>query len=202
MKPKKSLRKIQNYLIAKDIQLRIAITNFFYLCLISLVIILAVLSPYYYDIFNNEELWVQYLSAKTFLVLLNRLVIALPLIFLISFIHFIVLSHRFCGPMVNIKKSIQEVSRGNFTRKIFLRKTDFFKDEAATVNHMIDQLSGGIEDIREHNAALLTILEKAAGADKQEAELKTLMNQAKEIAILTRDTLGKIEIDPDKINAN
>ena len=64
MKAKKKARKLHNYLIAGEIQLKIVITNFLYLFLISLVLVLFVLSPYYYDIFNDDELWVQYLSAR------------------------------------------------------------------------------------------------------------------------------------------
>ena len=38
MKAKKRARKLHNYLIARDIQPRIVVTNFIYLCLISLAI--------------------------------------------------------------------------------------------------------------------------------------------------------------------
>ena len=202
MKPKKRLRKIHNYLIARDIQLRIVITNFLYLCLISLVLILSVLSPYFYDIFKNDELWVQYLSAKTFIVLLDRLIIALPLIFVISFIHFIVLTHRFCGPLINIKNTIQEVARGNFTRKVYLRKNDFLKEEAATLNHMIDQLSGYFEDIKEENTTLLAIIEEKLAANKQGVETYPVLNEVKANAMHTRDILDKVIIDPEKGHAN
>jgi nitrogen fixation/metabolism regulation signal transduction histidine kinase len=202
MKPKKKARKLHNYLIARDIQLRIVITNFLYLCLISLVLVLVVLSPYFYDIFNNDELWVQYLSAKTFLVLLDRLVIALPLIFLISFIHFIVLTHRFCGPMINIKNTIQEVARGNFTRKVFLRKNDFLKEEAATLNHMIDQLSGHFETIREDNTALLAMLEEKRDAGLQGVDENQFLKEVKENAMHTRNILNKVKTDPEESQAN
>jgi signal transduction histidine kinase len=202
MKPKKSVRKIQNYLIAKDIQLRIVVTNFLYLCLIALILVLTVLSPYFYDIFNKDELWVQYLSAKTFLVLLDRLVIALPIIFVISFIHFIVLTHRFCGPMINIRHTLQELSRGNFTRKVFLRKHDFLKQEAAILNHAIDQLSGHFEDIREDNTALLAMLEEKLKIAKEGEELAACINEAKANAIHTRNILDKVKIDPGKTHVN
>ena len=202
MKAKKKARKLKNYLIARDIQLRIVITNFLYLCLITLVLVLAVLSPYFYDIFNDDELWVQYLSAKTFLVLLDRLVIALPLIFLISFFHFIVLTHRFCGPMINIKNTLQEVSRGNFTRKVFLRRNDFLKEEAATLNHMIDQLSGYFEDIREDNASLLTVLEEEGDAGNDRLDKDHILKQIKENVRHTRNILDKVKTDPEKSQAN
>jgi methyl-accepting chemotaxis protein len=202
MKPKKSLRKLHNYLIARDIQLRIVVTNFLYLCLVLLVLVLVVLSPYFYDIFNKGELWAQYLSAKTFLVLLDRLIIALPLIFIISFIHLIVLTHRFCGPMINIKKTIQEVARGNFTRKVFLRKTDFLKEEAATLNHMIDQLSAHYEDIREDNTGLLTMIEEKLDENIDGVEINPILNEVKANAVHTRNILDKVKIDPDKGHVN
>jgi nitrate/nitrite-specific signal transduction histidine kinase len=202
MKPKKRARRLRNYLIAKDIQLRIVITNFLYLCLISLVLVLAILSPYFYDIFNNEELWVQYLSAKTFLVLLDRLMIALPFIFVISFIHFIVLTHRFCGPVINIRNTIQEVARGNFTRKVLLRKNDFLKEEAATLNHMIDQLSGDFEDLREDNTALLAMLEEKLDTNEHGVEEYPFLNEIKATVMHTRHILDKLKIDPDKNIAN
>ena len=202
MKPKKRVRKLHNYLIARDIQLRIVVTNFLYLCLISLVLVLVVLSPYFYDIFNKDELWVQYLSAKTFLVLLDRLIIALPLIFIISFIHLIVLTHRFCGPMINIKKTIQEVARGNFTRKVFLRKNDFLKEEAATLNHMIDQLSAHYEDIREDNTGLLTMIEEKLDENIDGVEINPILNEVKANAVHTWDILDKVKIDPDKGHVN
>ena len=173
-----------------------------YLCLISLVLVLVVLSPYFYDIFNKDELWVQYLSAKTFLVLLDRLIIALPLIFVISFIHLMVLTHRFCGPMINIKKTIQEVARGNFTRKVFLRTNDFLKEEAATLNHMIDQLSGNFEDLREDNTALLAMLEEKLDTGKHGEEENPFLNKVKANAVHTRNMLDKVKIDPDKSQVN
>jgi len=202
MKPKKRVRKIQNFLIARDIQLRIVITNFLYLCLIALVLVLAILSPYFYDIFNDDELWVQYLSAKTFLVLTDRLIIALPLIFVISCIHFIVLTHRFCGPMINIKHTIQEVASGNLTRKVYLRKRDFLKEEAATLNHMIDRLSGNFEDIRKENTSLLAMIDAKLDAGKHGEETNQILAQIKENAMHTRDILDTVKIDPDPGHVN
>ena len=202
MKPKKNVRKIQNYLIAKDIQFRIVITNFLYLCLISLVLVLVVLSPYFYDIFDKDELWVQYLSANMFLVLLDRLVIALSIIFVISFIHLIVLTHRFCGPVINIKHTLEEVARGNFTRKVFLRKNDFLKEEAAILNHMVDQLAGRYEDIREDNTVLLAMIEEKLDENTDGIDIKPILNKVKANAVHTRNILDKVKIDPDKSHVN
>jgi nitrogen fixation/metabolism regulation signal transduction histidine kinase len=155
-----------------------------------------------FDFAGKDELWVQYLSASMFLVLLDRLVIALALIFVISFIHLIVLTHRFCGPMINIKKTIQEVARGNLTRKVFLRKNDFLKEEAAILNHMIDQLSGRFEDIRADNAVLLARIEEKLDGDNDGVEIIPILNEVKANAVHTRDILDKVKINPDKGHVN
>jgi methyl-accepting chemotaxis protein len=104
--------------------------------------------------------------------------------------------------MINIKSTIQEVARGNFTRKVYLRKNDFLKEEAATLNHMIDQLSGYFEDIKEENATLLAILEEKLDANKQGVEINPILNEVKANVMNTRDILDKVIIGPEKGHAN
>jgi signal transduction histidine kinase len=135
-------------------------------------------------------------------VLLDRLIIALPLIFVISFIHFIVLTHRFCGPMINIKNTLQEVARGNFTRKVFLRKNDFLKEEATILNHMIDQLAGHYEEIREDNTILLAMIEGKLDENTGETAESHILNKVKANAVHTRNILDRVKIDPDKTHVN
>ncbi len=53
MKHKMNNRKLKNYLIKKDIQLKIAISNLIYMLLMVAVIVLTILSPLYLDIFNR-----------------------------------------------------------------------------------------------------------------------------------------------------
>jgi methyl-accepting chemotaxis protein len=104
--------------------------------------------------------------------------------------------------MINIKNTIQEVARGNFTRKVYLRKNDFLKEEAATLNHMIDQLSGYFDDIREENTSLLAMIEEKLAASKHGVEINQFLNEVKENAMHTRDILEKVKIDPDKRHVN
>ena len=97
MQAKTHRRKLKSYFINKKIQLRLAITNMIYMILVVTVVILTVLAPFYLDSFEALELCRQYLSAKLFIVLLERLAIAVGILLLVAFIHQIVMSHKFCG---------------------------------------------------------------------------------------------------------
>jgi hypothetical protein len=51
MKSKMNNRRLKNYLIKKDIQLKIAISNLVCMLLMVAVVVLTILSPLYLDIF-------------------------------------------------------------------------------------------------------------------------------------------------------
>jgi hypothetical protein len=88
------------------------------------------------------------------------------------------------------------------TRKVFLRKNDFLKEEAAILNHMIDQLSGRFEDIRADNAVLLARIEEKLDGDNDGVEIIPILNEVKANAVHTRDILDKVKINPDKGHVN
>jgi methyl-accepting chemotaxis protein len=162
MQAKTHRRKLRSYFINKKIQLRLAITNLMYMILVVSVVLLTVLAPFYLDSFESLELCRQYLSAKLFIVLLERLAIAVGVLLLVAFIHQIVMSHKFCGPLVNFVNSFKKLSTGDLTRRIYLRRYDFLKDEARHLNEMIDGLSNIIADIQKENDLLVSTLEKVA----------------------------------------
>lgn len=153
-------RKLRSYFINKKIQLRLAVTNLMYMILVVSVVILTVLAPFYSDSFESLELCRQYLSAKLFIVLLERLALAVGILLLVSFIHQIVMSHKFCGPLVNFVNSFRKLSEGDLSRRIYLRRYDFLKDEARHLNEMIDGLSNKIAEIKRENKLLVSTLEK------------------------------------------
>ena len=72
------------------------------------------------------------------------------------------------------------------------------------MNHMIDQLSGHFEAVREDNAALLAMLEEKrdAGSRKAGEDDKQLLTDIKENARHTRNILDKVKTDPEKSQAN
>jgi methyl-accepting chemotaxis protein len=140
MTEKNNKRHWKNYLIRRDVQLPIIAANLIFLVAVLAVLIVVLLSPLYHDMLHSDDLWVQRASGGLFLILLGRISLAMLLLLVLSVIHQIVLSHRFCGPLVNFGHTFEQMAKGVFSRKVYLRKRDFLKPEAETVNRIIDRL--------------------------------------------------------------
>ena len=126
-----------------------------YILLVALALIVTVLFPFYSDMLETGDLLFKNFSAKMFIVLLERSSIACLIIAVISFFHFIILTHKFCGPLVNIGRTIARMYEKDFTRQINLRRGDFLNNEANQVNAMMKSLSDSIEIIKKENHLLL-----------------------------------------------
>jgi methyl-accepting chemotaxis protein len=129
-----------------------------------------------------------------FIVLLERLAFALLILLILAFLHQIVLTHKFCGPLVNFVKTFKKISEGDLTRKIFLRRYDFLQNEAIQVNEMIDGLSSLVAKIKKENSLLLSILEEAAGGAKMPQETDAALKKAAKHAAQCRQHLSKFII--------
>ena len=172
MKSTVNHRKFRNFFISKEIQRPMAIVHLAYIVLIAAALIATVLSPFYLDIFKAGDLWDKHFSAKLFIILLERLTIASLIIAVISFFHFIIFTHKFCGPLVNIGRTIARISERDFTRKIYLRKGDFLVTEAQQINDMMKALSNSVETIKTENSLLLDDLEKSIQTYGKQAEIE------------------------------
>ena len=197
MQAKTHRRKLRRYFINKKIQLRLAITNMIYMILVVSVIILTVLAPFYLDSFEALELCRQYLSAKIFIVLLERLAIALGVLLLVAFIHQIVMSHKFCGPLVNFVNSFKKISKGDLSRKIYLRRYDFLKDEARQLNEMIDGLSHKIAEIKNENMLLVSTLENAADTEANQEANSDVLSEALSHATACQKLLSNFQLSEE-----
>lgn len=175
-------RKWRNFLIRKDIQLRLAIYNLLFLLFAIGIVMATALIPLYTSFQNPENLWSQHFSAKFFIVIIDRLAIAFAGIFALAFIFQIVITHRFAGPLINFGKTFQKISQGDLTRKILLRRNDLLHKEASQVNAMTDALTRLIARIKKENDLLLLILEDATNGkmkgDQLEAKLLEAVKQA------------------------
>jgi methyl-accepting chemotaxis protein len=197
MQPKTHRRKIRSYFINKRIQLRIALTNLMYMILVVSVVVLSILAPFYFDIFQPSELCRQYLSAKIFIVLLERLAVAVGVLLLVAFIHQIIMSHKFCGPLVNFVHSFKTVSKGDLTRRIYLRRYDFLNDEARHLNEMIDGLSKQIADIKKENKMLVSNLEEAANPGASQSINSSALRDAQKHAAACRQLLANFKLSEE-----
>jgi len=194
MGQKVTRRKLRNYLINKDVQLKIAIANLLYLLFVVFIVISSILAPFFSDIFKPNDLCVQHLSAKFFIILLERLSVALAIILITAFVHQIIITHKFCGPMVNFSKTFKKISQGDLTRKIYLRRNDLLKNEASQVNKMISNLSVQIAELKKDNGLLLSSLNGVLNKEMEEGKIDEALKIAKEQAALNNEHLQKFKI--------
>ena len=197
MKSNANHRKFRNFFISKDIQRPMVIVHLAYIFLIAVALIATVLSPFYTDIFKTGDLWAKHFSAKMFIVLLERLSIASLFIMVISFFHFIIFTHKFCGPLVNIGRSIARISERDFTRKVYLRKGDFLKNEAEQINAMMKTLSNSVGIIKKENLLLLDDLEESIQAYGKQTEIDAKLKGFRDRAHRCRVQLDNFQLIDD-----
>jgi methyl-accepting chemotaxis protein len=158
MEKKHPGRKIRNYFINKDFQLKMIYINFIYMSIFVGVTILAVLSPLIYDMFSPQDIEIQALAGETFRMLLIRSLPGILVVFTIFYIHQISLTHRICGPLVNFQNAFKKISTGNLTHKVILRPGDFLEDECENINEMIDGLASLASKLNAgHNELIVTL---------------------------------------------
>lgn len=180
MTDKPNHRSWKNFLIRRDVQLPIIAANLIFLGIVTVVLIAVLLSPLYHDMLKAEDLWVQHVSGNLFLILLQRIALAMLLILILAAAHQLILSHRFCGPLVNFNHTFDKMARGDFSRKVHLRKNDFLKAEAAQVNAIIDRLNidgKSLNDNLNRIAATLSLL-SLQKAPPETAELVGRLRQS------------------------
>ena len=190
-------RKWRNFLIRKDIQLRLAIYNLLFLLVAIGFVMAMALIPLYLNFQNPDNLWSQHFSAKFFLVIVDRLALAFAGIFVVAFIFQIIITHRVAGPLINFGKTFQKISHGDLTRKICLRRKDFLHTEASQVNAMTDALIRLFGNIKEDNDRLLLILEEAASGKCKDDQLKATLSEAVKQAGQCKAHLSKLKIPFD-----
>lgn len=193
-------RKLKNYLVNKNDQLRIALQTLIYMSLIVLITVAVILYPSMSDIFYSQDLNIQYRASQSFLLLLNRLVPTIIIIFILVFLHQIVITHRIWGPLKNFTNTIESIGSGDFTRKVIPRKRDYMKEECKQINNMIDGLTKLVSNIRTNHLKLISALEDVTipvedGHQRKiiEDSLNTVRRKAE---LLTEDISHfKLEID-------
>ena len=188
-------RRLKNYFVANKIHFRMMLANLALMLMVFAVVIGAVLYPFYHEIFRIEDIYAQHYSAKFFIVLLDRLSIALIAVLLISLIYQMIINHKFCGPLVNFSHTFKKIIQGDFTRKVYLRRHDFLKNEAAQVNDMIDSLSDHIMTIKKDHDLLIKALEEAAAGEMTLDEYQNVLNSLKEKADICQKHLSVFKLD-------
>ena len=195
MKRTANRRHLKNYLVANKIHFKMMLANLILMLLVFAVILGAVLFPFYHEIFKINDMYAQHYSAKFFIVLLDRISLALVAVLLISLIYQMIINHKFCGPLVNFSNTFKKISQGDLTRKIFLRRYDFLKNEAAQANDMIDFLSDHIRTIKKNHGRLLSTLKEVSGSEMERAEYQNALETLRKQADICQNHLSVFKIE-------
>lgn len=172
-------RKWRNIMIHPGFQLHIALAHCAFVAAVVMILAASLLCTFYLDVQGSYDLWTRYVSAELLLRVFGRFGTAIVLILIISFIYHIIFSHRLCGPLVNIRHTLDEITQGNMTRRVFLRRTDFLKEEAATINAMLGKMNSRIWALRQiQEEALSEFLKSPAGPREDRVRVLLLRQQA------------------------
>ena len=194
-------RKFRNYLINKDLQIRLIRNNLFYLLICVIVTVSILLYPLIHEMMFLPDLEGQYRAAQTFLLLVKWLVPAILIVLILFMGHTIITTHRICGPLVNFTHTFDSLAQGDLTRKVYIRKGDYLKSECARINLMIDGISGIINRLfADHNQLLSTLQSLNEQAkdmeikEKLEASLKIIKQDGEYVS----ETLSKFKVGVEK----
>ncbi len=149
-------RKIRNLLINFGVQHRIVVVNLLFMMLV-LILTMAIV---YTHLSENETgspgIWNfplgdlnMSLSLKVIL-----LYILLFITFLLSIISQLWMTHRVCGPLVNFCNTYKKIARGDFLKRVHLRRSDLLQEEAHEFNEMVAGISELVNELKAENARL------------------------------------------------
>jgi methyl-accepting chemotaxis protein len=173
---KKYKRKLGNYIVDKELQIRIIAGSLIFMLAAVIVTLTIIMYPLFRDMFSND-MDTQYRAAQTFLILVKRMVPAVILLLLLFVLHLIIVTHRICGPLVNFRHTFLKLKEGNLSRRIYLRQGDYLKKECELINGMIDGLSGIVSRIMEDQKKLISNLEEMI-SKTQDLDTKEKLEEA------------------------
>lgn len=194
-------RNLRNYLINKDLQLRLIRNNLFYLLLCVIATVSILLYPLIHEMMFVQDLESQYRAAQTFLLLVKWLIPAVVIVLILFMGHTIIITHRICGPLVNFTHAFDRVAQGDLTGKVYIRKGDYLTSECNRINFMIDGISGIINRLfTNHNKLLATLqslneqTKDTLTKEKLESSLKIIRQDVEH----TSDTLSRFKVGVEK----
>ena len=158
------------------------------------VIILLTLTPLYDGFQSSDNVWVQNAMSKLFILIMDRLIVCLGAILILGVIYTLIITHRVCGPLENFCQTFQRISQGDLTRKVFLRRNDFLKNEARQVNDMIDSLSLRLFTLKQEQQVIKSKVEELSATRPQCPNTRNAISELSTAVDASSKTLGEVKI--------
>lgn len=191
--------KRKQFIVDREGQFKVLAVVAIYMMVAVLLTGLLMFVPSFVQLSGSESSAQQYNAAKEVLVLHNRFWPSVLIVVVLLGGHSIFLFHRLFGPLYRFKATMKEISRGNLSFNISLRKKDFLKEEEKIVNEMINSLRGKISAIKEENILLFESINRlASDLDHQEMSMEKVKERISDLRQHEEKVVGGF--DSFKIN--
>ena len=175
----------RNYFIRKDFQGKFML-RFFLAILIGAMVfttILSIFSAHTMTVtYEDSALRIDWTPKALFLHIVRAYGVYILVLGVVVSIVSLFLSHRIAGPLFRFERSVEEITRGNLTLHITLRKKDEGKELAGLMNTMVTTLSGHIRDVRQQADAaygeLESISHQLGGGQLSPGEMRERISEA------------------------
>ena len=197
----KNRRSWKNILINRKVQIRITAINLIFMVVAVALNTAVMLSSSLCNIYYAEgsQFWK---FVDMYALSSEILTFSLTGAFVLAFFCQIVITHQVCGPLVNFKHSFNQISQGNLTRKVNLRKNDLLKNEAVQFNQMIDGLSTHIEEVKKDNQLMYAVLKSMADHPDEPERIENACKFIRKHADAVEKHLAQLKLPPEVLQKN
>ncbi|MCX5850242.1 MAG: hypothetical protein NTW65_12450 [Deltaproteobacteria bacterium] len=143
-----NLHKRRNYYIEKKFQTKYMLLTMLLLLIYSFFFIIIIFAPYILTLYLDYPLAEKAEAAKVILLLHGKVWPWIGALIVIFGVLSIFITHKIAGPLYRLKKSLSEITEGNLSLKVKLRKWDDLKDLAEHVNVLIEELRVFVTTLR------------------------------------------------------
>lgn len=191
------LTKRRNYFIDKKFQTKYILLTILMLLSYSFLFIIIIFAPYILTLHFNYPLAEKVDAARVLLLLHNTIWPWIGSVILFFGVVSIFVSHKIAGPLFRIKKSLVQVSQGDLSVVIKLRKWDDLKDLAEQLNVLIEELRTFVTALRNDYNLLSDYIQEL----EQKIEQKGLTEESgREIIRKVQESRKNIETALKKFN--
>jgi methyl-accepting chemotaxis protein len=200
MERPKNRRRFPTYLVKKDIQLRGIFYNMIFLLIVALITLVTALSPMWEKMMQSHDIETQFYAARILLNFLKLWTPVMIVVFIIFIVHQLLLTHRACGPLVNFMHTIREMTKGNLTRRTYIRKADYLHEECDEINQMLDGLTGLLSETQSEGELLCARFESIQPLQATKEELENTLHVTKEKVDTFKKTLSNFKVAKNSVS--
>ncbi len=195
-------------LIKPAYQLKIALVLIISFIAYSMVLGFIIFYPLFQELYSAADIEAQARISTTVLYLHARLWPALFVVAILVGLHVVITSHRIFGPIYRFEETLKSFIKGDFSKRIVLRKHDGLKEMEEIINNLgarLDVMRKSENElrnsIRERAGAALSKLDHSNGPEAAEA-VKALKSIIHELDLFDgRTTVSDDTSQPDRESA-